>query len=127
MEHLSQEGSIFLENGVHRSYSSNPRLNELKVIADMFQKNVRIQLIFDPNTNYFCSAIIEKAPFQTDNFFEQHITPGMKLIPLQEVVDNTFFQCEIYLRELIMVSFRDFKVFYHFNHHIIAALKNIVS
>ncbi len=122
----SRSGSIFLDNGVHRSYSSVPRLAELYKISKRFP-DVTINLVYDRETNYFCTAIIQKQSNIPLKFFRSHIREWHILISIEDAVSSTFFKLEAFLRNFIVANFKDFDVFFKFNSKIIEFLQDAVD
>lgn len=121
--YYSRRGSILFENGIHRSYSSVPRVAELNSIVQNFpQENVSIHLVYDTASNYFCTAIIRKDSDIPLSFFESYLSEGKVLVPIQEAAESTFFKFEAFLRNFLVSSFRDFDIFFHFNKDIVRLL-----
>jgi hypothetical protein len=123
----AKPGSIFIDNGVHESYTSIPRLRELiEVYRDMF--GVNFDLIYDKSTNYFCSVIITKDVEFSDEFWKPHLkNDNFIIVPLKEAYKSTFFQLEYFIRNFIISNFKNNIVFWNFNTQIINALKTIMK
>lgn len=128
-EHIynsAKPGSIFIDNGIHQSYTSIPRLRELyDLYTDMVGVNFR--LIYDAKKNYFCSVIIMKDVEYPDAFWERHLDVNFRLVSLQEAYRSTFFQLEYFIRNFIISNFKNSIVFWNFNTQIIDTLKTIMK
>ncbi len=118
--------SIYIDNWVHRSYTWVPRIKELYEIQQIFSQDIKIKLIYDTNTNYFTSAIIQRRPFHDDDFFLQNLREWYIIISIEEAYKTTFFKLERYIREFIVKNFRNYNVFWDFNRNIIYTLKQII-
>lgn len=117
--------AIYIDNWVQRSYTRVPRIPEL-LETSRFLQNVKINLIYDRNTNYFTSAIIQKEPFCDDSFFLEHLNPGYIIVPIEEAFKNSFFRLEYFIRNFILINFKNFHVFYNFEPEILTLLKKII-
>jgi hypothetical protein len=121
----AKPGSIFIDNGIHQSYTSIPRLKELhNVSLDIIGGSFK--LIYDTEKNYFCSVIITKDIEYPDSFWEPHLNPGFKLVSLGEAQRSTFFRLEYFIRNFITSNFKNSIVFWNFNSQIISTLKTIM-
>ncbi len=123
----AKPGSIFIDNGIHESYTSIPRLRELvEVYREML--GVSFNLIYDKSTNYFCSVIITKDVEFSDEFWKPHLKDdNFLIVPLKEAYKSTFFQLEYFIRNFIISNFKNNIVFWNFNTQIIDALKTIME
>lgn len=122
----AKPGSIFLDNWVHQSYTSIPRLKELyEVWLDLVDSKMR--LIYDAKTNYFSSVIITKQNHYDDEFFADFLSPTSKIVPLREAYKSTFFRLEYFIRNFIISNFKNHIVFWDYNSHIIDTLKTIME
>lgn len=68
-------GAVFVDNGVHRSYTSVPRLKEYLDLQERYPGKVRVTMAYDWDTNYFCSAFVEIAPFHDEEFYGNVLLP----------------------------------------------------
>lgn len=68
----AKPGSIYLDNGIHQSYTSIPRIKELHDVA-LDLAGSKFKLIYDTRTNYFSSVIITKDIAYDDNFFQEFL------------------------------------------------------
>lgn len=119
-------GSIFIDNGIHQSYTSIPRLKELyNVSLDLV--DCEMKLIYDTKTNYFSSVIITKGEHYDDSFFEEHLLENTIIVPLKEAYQSTFFRLEYFVRNFIISNFKSHTVFWDYNKPIIDTLKDIMS
>ncbi|MDD5213855.1 MAG: hypothetical protein PHG82_05505 [Candidatus Gracilibacteria bacterium] len=120
-------GSIYIDNGVHRSYTSIPRLKELQELSEEAM-GFKISLIYHHKTNYFTAAVIEKAPYRTDNKnFALSLKKGYSVVDIEEAYKSTFFRLEYFIRNFIIKNFKNYDVFWYGNNEIISSLKNIVT
>lgn len=130
-------GGVFVDNGVHRSYTSVPRLREYLDLQSRYPDSVRVTMAYDRDTNYFCSAIVEKAPFHDGEFFEEILLPerqgqkGMtshRIIPvgIAEAESHPFFRFERYFRDFLVSNFRSYEIFWFFNADIVSFLGDAV-
>lgn len=118
-------GGVFVDNGVHRSYTSVPRLREYAELQKRYPGDVRVTMAYDLQTNYFCSAIVEKAPFHDADFFREILLPerlGPKgevmraIIPVsvEEAESHPFFRFERFFRDFLVSNFRSYEIFWFF-------------
>lgn len=122
----AKPGSIFLDNGIHQSYTSIPRLKELyEVSLDL--ANGKCRLIYNKKKNYFSSVIITKQIHYTDEFLEAHLDPNHIIVPLKEAYESTFFQLAYFIRNFIISNFKNNIVFWNFNEQITDTLKTIMK
>lgn len=122
----AKSGSIFIDNGIHQSYTSIPRLKELHDVAlDIIGGDFK--LIYDAEKNYFCSVIITKDVEYSDEFWEKHLNSNFKLVSLKEAYRSTFFRLEYFIRNFIISNFKNSIVFWNFNTKIIGTLKTIMK
>lgn len=120
-------GAVFFDNGIHESYTSIPRLKELHEIQQHFWSEIRIRLVYEAKSNYFCSAIIEKAPFRDTIHPEKYLWNGKQIVSLDEAHQSTFFQFERALREFLASSLLDKNVFWYCNHEIMSYIQHITN
>lgn len=122
----AKPGSIFIDNGIHQSYTSIPRLKELYDVSfDIVGGNFK--LVYDTQKNYFSSVIITKEKEYSDEFWEAHLDANHILVPLKEAYRSTFFQLEYFIRNFITSNFKNSIVFWNFNDQIIDTLKIIMQ
>lgn len=122
----AKTGSIFIDNGIHQSYTSIPRLKELHdVLLDLVDSELK--LIYDTKTNYFNSVIITKGQRYDDSFFQEHLLENTIIVPLKEAYQSTFFRLEYFVRNFIISNFKSHTVFWDYNKPIIDTLKDIMS
>lgn len=115
-------GSIYMDNGIHQSYTSIPRLKELWTVSqDLY--DARFELVYDKKTNYFSSVIITKENHYSKDFWQKYLTEDTVLVPLQEANKSTFFKLEYFIRNFIIANFKNPIVFWDFNNHIMDALR----
>ncbi len=127
IQSYSRDGSVLFENGVHRSYSSVPRIAELKFIANHHaSEGVTIDLVYDTKTNYFSTAIIQKRSILPKDFFEKHLSEGSVLVTIQEASECVFFKFEAFFRNFLVSSFRDYDIFFEFNGEIVKFLRKSI-
>lgn len=119
--------SYAIDNWVHQSYTSIPRVMELARLAELAWSDVRVRLVYDESTNYFAFAFIEKAPFLDFNFHETELCPWYKMVSVVEAAESTFFQLEYFLRSFIAINFKDNNVFREFNKDIMNTIKVIMN
>ena len=122
----AKPGSIFIDNGVHESYTSIPRLKELYEVHEEMV-GVNFQLIYDKKTNYFCSVIITANAEFSEKFWKPYLKDDFLIVPLKEAYKATFFQLEYFLRNFIISNFKNNIVFWNFNTQIIDTLKSIME
>mgnify|MGYP000482845432 FL=1 len=122
----AKTGSIFIDNGIHQSYTSIPRLKELHDVSlDLVDSELK--LIYDTKTNYFNSVIITKGQHYDDSFFQEHLLENTIIVPLKEAYQSTFFRLEYFVRNFIISNFKSHTVFWDYNKPIIDTLKDIMS
>lgn len=126
IEKSANPGSIYIDNGIHRSYTWVPRIFEIKEVLN-FVNNTKVSLIYDENTNYFTSAIIQKAPFHDEEFFATELKKWYKIVSLDEACNSTFFKLEYFIRNFIVRNFKNYDVFWSFNTEIIQSLVDIIE
>ena len=122
----SKPWSIYFDNWVVRSYSSVPRIREYIELEQKFD-NIKIYFTYDTKTNYISSAVIIKEPYIDIKILEKHLDENVILLRSNELYENSFFRIERFYRELIILSFKDYKVFYNKNKEIIWFLKELSS
>ena len=94
-------------------------------------------MAYDPETNYFCSALVEKAPFHGGSFFFDILLPerfgndGRALKPIipvsiVEAEAHPFFRFERFFRDFIVSNFRSYEIFWFFNSDIVSFLGDAV-
>lgn len=129
-------GAVFVDNGVHRSYTSVPRLREYLALERAYPGQIRVTMMCDFETNYFCSAVIERAPFHGADFFSKigfvrknpetgqirRIIP----VPVEEAESHPFFRFERFFRDFLVSNFRSYEIFWFFNEDIVSFLKDAV-
>jgi hypothetical protein len=125
-------GSIFLDNGIHQSYTYTPRIRELNKLQEIHGKYVRINLIYDSATNYFCTAIIEtpiivdgEPIYRDSSWWDSLIKKDKKIVSIEDAANSRFFQVERWIRDYLMLCFRDNEIFYYFDADIIETLLKI--
>lgn len=118
--------SINLENWLTQSYTWVVRLPEMKRLSEMFT-DTKISLIYDENTNYFTTIIIEKIPYHDESFFSHTLQPWYTIVSLEEANNSTFFKLDYFIRNFIMNNFKNYNVFWNFNKEIWAAEKEIME
>lgn len=114
--------SIYFDNWVIRSYTSVPRIKEY-LNLERNNPDVKVYFVYDTISNYISSAIILKKPFYEKENLEKHLKENHILLEPQELYNNSFFRIERFIRELLILSFKDYKIFYNKNKDIIAFLK----
>lgn len=131
-------GSAFVDNGVHRSYTSVPRLKEYLDLQNRYPDKVRVTMAYDWDTNYFCSAIVETAPFHDGEFYSDVLLPERKSqdgkktfhavlpVPVEEAEAHPFFRFERYFRDFLVSNFRSYEIFWFFNEDIVSFLQEAV-
>lgn len=131
-------GALFVDNGVHRSYTSVPRLKEYFELQQRYPDKVRVVMAYDWDTNYFCSAIVEIAPFHDADFFENVLLPerpgnkpgktfhSIVPVPIEEAETHPFFRFERYFRDFLVSNFRSYEIFWFFNEDIVSFLQEAV-
>jgi hypothetical protein len=118
--------SIYLDNWIHQSYTSIPRLKELSDVSfDLFDS--WFKLIYDTKTNYFSTVIITKNIHYPDDFFKDFLSENSIIVPLKEAYKSTFFKLEYFIRNFIIANFKNNIVFWNYNNEIINTLKNIMG
>jgi len=122
----AKPGSIFIDNGIHQSYTSIPRLKELYEISFDIVGG-EFKLVYDTQKNYFSSVIITKWVTYSDEFWKPHLDVNHILVPLKEGYRSTFFQLEYFIRNFITANFKNSIVFWNFNEQIINTLKIIME
>ena len=124
IKHFANPGSVYFDNWVVRSYTSVPRIKEYIDIYNKYKDIwINLSFIFDTNTNYVSSAIIMKEPFFDIEKIKEQLLPGFILLTPEELEENSFFRIERFVRELIIVVFKDYKIFYDKNTKIIEFLR----
>lgn len=118
--------SVYIDNWVHRSYTWVPRLYELLNVSKM-GINTKFSLIYDENTNYFTSVVIQKSPYHNDEFFTSKLKPWYKVVSLEEACNSTFFKLEYFIRNFIIRNFKNYNVFWDFNKEIIWVLVELID
>lgn len=126
VEKSANPGSMYIDNGVHRSYTWVPRIFEIKEVAN-FMNDTKISLIYDTNTNYFTAAVFEKRPYHHDEFLSLQLREGYKVVSLDEACNSTFFKLEYFIRNFIVRNFKNYDVFWDFNKEIIESLVEIIE
>lgn len=127
VNYFAKPGSVYFDNWVVRSYTSVPRIKEYIELYNKYKnKWFNLYFIFDTNTNYISSAVIMKEPFYDINYIENQLLPGFIILSPEDVVKNSFFTIERFIRELIIVVFKDYKIFYNKNDEITKFLKFIL-
>lgn len=119
--------SFWIDNWVHQSYTSIPRVMELARLSELSWKSTRVRLIYDETTNYFTWAIIEKAPFLDEDFIVSEFCPWYRVVSVIEASESTFFQLEYFLRNFIAINFKDNDVFKEFNKEIMDVIRIIMN
>jgi hypothetical protein len=80
-------------------------------------------MAYDPKTNYFCSAIVEKAPFHHETeFFKEILRPGIIPVSIFEAESQPFFRFERFFRDFLVSNFRSYEIFWFFNTDIVSFL-----
>ncbi len=121
----SKPWSIYLDNWIHQSYTSIPRIKELyEVYMDLLW--IEINLIYDQKTNYFTSAVISNEFEDIDSFINKHIKEWYMLVWLKDAYRSTYFKLEYFIRNFIISNFKNRNVFWTYNKIIIEVLKNIL-
>ncbi len=119
---------VYLDNWVHRSYTSIPRIPELYKVRRKFSPGeVKMTLLFDYDTNYFTSVLIQKAPFLDEKIIKKNISDKIVLIDIEEAYQSTFFQIEYFLRNFIVINFKDKNIFWDFNKPIVESIHAIIK
>lgn len=127
MHNSANPWSIYIDNWVHRSYTSIPRLKELHELSEEIMW-FKISLIHHHKTNYFTAAIIEKAPYRTDDKnFALFLKEWYSIVDIEDAYKSTFFKLEYFIRNFIIKNFKTYDVFWYWNNEIISALKDIVN
>lgn len=122
----AKPGSIYLDNGIHQSYTSIPRIKELHDVA-LDLAGSKFKLIYDTRTNYFSSVIITKDIAYDDNFFQEFLWKDSVIVSLKEAYKSTFFKLEYFIRNFIISNFKNQIVFWDYGTEIISTLKNIME
>lgn len=122
VEFYSKDGSIYFDNWVIRSYTSVPRIKEYFNLEKKY-KNIKVYFTYDTKTNYISSAVILKEPFISREILEKELMEWFILLDAKELNDNSFFRIERFVRELIIVCFKNYKIFYNKNKEIVEFLK----
>lgn len=126
MHNSANPWSMYIDNWVHRSYTSIPRLKELYELSKDVM-NFKISLIYHHKTNYFTAAVIEKAPYRTDDKnLALFLKKWYSLVDVEDAYKSTFFRLEYFIRNFIIKNFKNYDVFWDWNNEIITALKDIV-
>lgn len=118
----SKPWSIYFDNWVVRSYSSVPRIREYINLKNKFN-NIRIYFTYDTRSNYISSAVILKEPYMNKDIIVNHLDDWVILLDADELYENSFFRIERFYRELIILSFKTYTVFYDKNKDIVEFLK----
>lgn len=122
----AKPGSIFLDNWIHQSYTSIPRIKELyDVSLDLVGS--QFKFIYDTKTNYFSSVIITKDMHYPDSFFEEFLSKDSRIVSLRDAHKATFFKLEYFIRNFIIANFKNHIVFWDYNTQIIDTLKSIMD
>lgn len=124
VEYYSKPWSIYFDNWVVRSYSSVPRIKEY-IDLEKKHNNIKIYFTYDKSTNYISSAVILKKPYIDINLIAKHLEVNTILLESKDLYENSFFRLERFYRELIIFSFKDYKVFYNKNNEIMQFLKSL--
>lgn len=130
-------GSVFVDNGVHRSYTSVPRLKEYLNLQSRYPDKIRVMMAYDRDTNYFCSALVEKAPFHDASFYKHVFLPErpgpngtrfQSIVPVSivEAEAHPFFRFERFFRDFLVSNFRSYEIFWFFNADIVSFLGDAV-
>ncbi len=129
-------GAVFIDNGVHRSYTSVPRLREYLALERAYPGEIRVTMMCDWETNYFCSAVVERAPFHGPEFFRKVVSVRKNpetgeispIIPvsIEEAERHPFFRFERFFRDFLVSNFRSYEIFWFFNEDIVSFLKDAV-
>ncbi len=127
LDNFSNPWSFFIDNGVHRSYTNVPRLKQLSEIESLYKKRINIKLIYDTKTNYFSSVIIESIPFHGDEFWKRHLAEDKILVDIEEAYRSTFFKFETFIRNFIIINFKNYGVFWNHNSLIINCVNKCVN
>lgn len=128
VKYFARPGSIYFDNWLVRSYTSVPRVREYIELYNKHKSDwVDVFFIFDTNTNYISSAVIMKEPFFDITNIEKQLLPGFILLHPDDIEKNSFFVIERFIRELIIVVFKDYKIFYDKNAKIMEFLKYILN
>jgi hypothetical protein len=122
----AKQGAIFVDNGVHQSYTAIPRLPELVSLCwsigiDYFP------LLYDYNRNYVSSVVVAKEHASLGQLLERHRLPTHTVISLDEAYRSTFFQFEYFLRSFIVASFKNQHIFYRYREDINKTLHLIID
>ena len=124
--HAAKLGSIYLDNGVHQSYTCIPRIKELfHVSADI--PGCDFKLIYNRKKNIFSSVIITHETDYGEDFWKKHLDKDHALVSLQEAYSATFFKLEYFIRTFIISSFKNNIVFRDFSKEIENTLKEILG
>lgn len=132
----SAPGAIFIDNGVHRSYTSVPRLREYLALEQAYPNEIRVTMMCDWETNYFCSAVVERAPFHGPDFFRkivfvrknsktEEVSPIIP-VSIEEAERHPFFRFERFFRDFLVSNFRSYEIFWFFNEDIVSFLQDAV-
>lgn len=93
-------------------------------------------MMCDWETNYFCSAVVERSPFHGPDFFRKivsirtnHETGEVSpIIPvsIEEAERHPFFRFERFFRDFLVSNFRSYEIFWFFNEDIVSFLQDAV-
>lgn len=122
VKYYSKPWSIYFDNWVVRSYSSVPRIKEYIDLEEKF-KNIKIYFTYDISSNYISSAVILKEPYVNTDLIKKHLDKNIILLKSNDLYSNSFFRIERFYRELIILCFKNYKVFYNKNKEIMNFLK----
>lgn len=124
--HAAKLGSIYIDNGVHQSYTSIPRIKELFNLSNDIP-GCDFKLIYNTKKNTFSSVIITHKTDHGENFWQKHLDKDSILISLKEAHKATFFQLEYFIRTFIISSFKSNIVFRDFSEKIEDTLRIIMG
>ena len=127
IDNFANPGSFFIDNGVHRSYTNVPRLKQLRELELEYKKRINIKLVYDTKTNYFCSAIIETTPFHSTNFWEKQLGENKILVNVEDAEQSAFFKLETFIRNFIIINFKNYGVFWEHNDIIIECVNKCLE
>lgn len=122
---FASPGAMYVDNGVHRSYTSVPRIPELMELQEEFSRRIKIDLVYDTKTNYYCSAIIQSLPFQGAPEIAEHLSEDKVLVSVGDAYNATYTRLEYFLRNFIVSNFKDYRVFWDFNRDIVQCLQQM--
>ena len=124
--HSAKLGSVYIDNGVHQSYTSIPRIKELyEVSGDLHGTDFK--LVYNREKNYFSSVIITKETDYGSDFWNKYLDRDHVLVALQEANRATFFRLEYFIRTFIISNFKNNSVFRDFNDMIVDTLRLIME